>query len=341
MSDIEIQTTSDNTLLFLDSLQVGIFNYVKLTGSIDPNNISSINNSEIINTAAIRIKSVGATDAHICTNITFDKCVTQGTTYGIDINSPCKGLRFENGSIRAHFKGVVIGDKLNPVIIGDPIPNPNDITGINITRTIFDIISSTAIFIENSKSNSSAFNLFYDVGNSLAGIGNPTAPVIDINHNGSVSIGDLFERPDSDDEIFPRITLNGKPSIAFDSTNAMFLGSYSREVGLETGLVRNTSAAEIFKLQTVDPITFKVDYTISRGNNIRMGNIVATSNFANAINPIAFNDEYSDSIDTLGNNVGATITITNDLSSSSTSLNMSLDNTDVDAIFNYSITRLD
>jgi len=275
-------------------------------------------------------------------DIAFNKCSTTGTSYGLNIQDQCKGLQFENGKINYHFQGVDLG---SDAINGGP-------TGINVSRTIFDNIHNIGILIGNHESpavklNSSAFNVFYNVGNEMDST--VSAPVISFESEGNVSIGDLFERSDAENIVHPRIALNGKPSIAIDSTSAIKLGSYERQTGLITTLAGNVTPfapESVFSISTASSLTgsFRVDYNIHRRMNViinnsssyidtvRVGSFVAASD---EYNNVVFNDDYTETapseivFDAVAN--GSTI----DLRFYSEQTG------DADATLSYSIVRLD
>ena len=82
---------------------------------------------------------------------------------------------------------------------------------MRIVENIFDNIYHEAIVITGASLNASAYNIFYDVGNIFLGI--VTTPVIDIDADNNISMGDLFERTTADSISHPRVALNNTGSI--------------------------------------------------------------------------------------------------------------------------------
>jgi len=334
VQSIGFTSTEYNSILLINSLKDSTFTLVNLSGGI-------VNPADLVNavpeTAAVRIVNHGVAP----NNVVFDKCLTSGTTYGIDANEECRVVRFENGRIAGHFRGANIGD----------INDGNDPSGISISRSIFDIIANTGITFGNVEKNSSAFNVFYNVGNNLTSGGNltPLYPNIDIQNGGNVSIGDLFERTDEEALIVPRIELNGQPAIAFNGTSAIFLGNYERRTGL-AAVTPAGAITDVFTVNNQFPGTFKVDYSITRGTNppngtdpgynnagVRMGSMILT----NKLSEISFDDNYTESDDI---NVALGANILPPAATGFSGTTVTLDargSTAGDVNFKYSIVRLD
>lgn len=344
MSSMSVCSTEKNSILQVNSLTKSSFSYMSFKGAMD---VADLGDKETLNTAAIRIINTGN---FVSTELTFNKCITKGTTVGLDINQRCKGVQFENGSLQLHYQGACIGgDDLSIVPLPEADTGPS---GVNISRSIFDEICDAGILFGNARFNSSAFNVFYNVGNTfeeppLTDSADPSA-VITMFNGDNVSIGDLFERSDVDALKSPRIELNGTSAIAFDSTSAMFLGEYKRAVGLETTIPGNAGSADIFTLNDIESSSFQIDYSMARGSDVRMG----TSTFVTHIVPdtpqtlppeihyIQFDDSYTQSRD-LDANFSATIDLNDDDVPVGTTV--SIDPGTMfpeDVIFKYSILRL-
>jgi len=237
-------------------------------------------------------------------------------------------------------------------------------TGISISKNVFDKISNRGIFIGNVIMNSSSFNKFYDVGNSISF--NSASPIIDINNANNISFGDLFERDDNDALKDPRIVLNGTAAIAFDSNKAMFLGSYERQSGLEITISDNDVYGEVnlFSIHSKLHSKFKVDYTMTFTKDLglnpeaeplvidqitRIGTFTVTNGMMNIIDNrlgVSFDDEFNET-DYIWFFLKATTDLSTnpgDLYNTKVSLMKNLDDVRVtgrDINLKYSITRLD
>lgn len=335
MYHMSIRSDALNSLLITDSITESSFAYLTLQGPLGTAEL----NTDADNTAAVRM--INSTGAFTSSGVTFNKMVTLGTTYGLDIVDRVRGVQFENSRMAFHYKGALIGAH---TVAAGPWPDsvwPGiDITGINITRTVFDNIAQEGIQVGppggrpsgNTQSPltrmcSSAFNVFYDVGNNFST--SPVVPVINFENETHVSIGDLFERTDAQNLIYSRVEINGTPCIALDSTHAIKLGLYEREVGLRSDIDNNTSGT-LFTIQSTVPQSFTVDYVVKRDGELRNGNFRVVNNLAT----IEYDDDYAESAD-----VGITLSATPN--GSGTDVNFVANNSGADALLNFSIVRLD
>jgi len=265
-----------------------------------------------------------------CTQINFTGCKFSNATYGINTSSVIKGCTVSNGYFDVLFQGAVL------------TTNP---TGVRIVENIFDNIYHEGIVFAGASLNASAYNIFYDVGNIFLGI--VTTPVIDIDADNNVSIGDLFERNTADSVSHPRVALNNTGSIVLgmnvrgisykiDGTanetiaNQMQLGEYTRTTGV-ADVLTDASTENLFVVNTglSDPITtFKVDYAITRNTSYRSGtmNIVSGTAFT-------YSDDYVENSPTgitmVAAQAGGNVTVSYTSSSTGT-----------DGSIKYSITHL-
>ena len=230
-----------------------------------------------------------------CTQINMIGCKFTGATYGISTDQVIKGCTVSNSYFDILYQGVTLDT------------NP---TGVRLVENIFDNIYHEGIVIAGATLNASAYNIFYDVGNIFLGI--VTTPVIDIDTDNNISIGDLFERTTADSTNHPRIALNNTGSVVLGMNirgisyvidgvanntiaNQMQLGEYTRTTGVADVLTDNASD-DLFIVNTglSEPIVaFKVDYTITRNTAYRTGtmNIVSGTGFT-------YSDDYAENSST-------------------------------------------
>lgn len=314
MSSMAVHSTEENTLLRLDSITDSGFHYLGLLGPVTAE--GDVKASGRPETAAISVASTSVT-SH---DVTISKINSKGTKYGLIVNDPVKGVVYENSNLEYHYQGCVIGNA--PVGSGP--------TGVVITRNIFDHIALEGIYFGNVDFNSSAFNVFYDVGNNYSA--SAVTPVITMVSPDCVSVGDLFERGDEYEHTAnPRIKLEGNGGIAIDSAHSIHLGSYEREVGVEATLADNTTNGSIFTFEHNTENSYRVDYNIKRGNESRMGWLYV-SNDGVSLN---FNEEFTQTSDT-----GVTLNVVTATGTDS-ELQFTTTSTGDDAILNYSVVRLD
>ncbi len=313
MVSMAVHSTEENTLLKLDSITDSGFHYIGLQGPVLSE--SEVKDTNRVNTAAVEIASTSA----ISNDVTLSKINSKGTKYGLIVNDEVKGVVFENSNLQYHFMGCAIGE--TPVGTGP--------TGVVITRNIFDNIPFQGILFGNVLFNSSSFNVFYDVGNNYSSA--PVSSVIQMLNANCVSVGDLFERSDIDDQTSPRISLEGNGGIAIDSAHSIHLGSYERQVGIEATLDDTaTAGTTIFVLNDTTENSYKVDYSIKRGTATRMGQMYVSV----AAGVATYNDEFTESSDT-----GVILDVT--ATGTDSDFNFTITPNGTDATINYSVVILD
>lgn len=232
------------------------FTNVNFVGPLTTGDLTSNTND----TAGVRFAS---TSALISSNITFDRCVFFGTTYGVNTDYQVKGVTITNSKFDTLYQGVVLGD-VSP-INGGP-------TGFKILHNLFDNIYVQGIKIGAVSLNSSGHNIFYDVGNHFNGVTNPASTIIDIGNSNNVSVSDMFERGDSYTSTYPRIDLNDTQSIAFTNGVKVSLGSYTTDTAQKVTLVNNSVLQPAFSI----PLTsnnFRLTARTTRGSAVRASTI--------------------------------------------------------------------
>lgn len=265
-----------------------------------------------------------------CVQINFSGCKFSGATYGIMTDNVIKGCTISGGYFDTLFQGIML----------DTEP-----TGVRIVENIFDNIYHEAIVITGATLNASAYNIFYDVGNIFLGI--VTRPVIDIDADNNISVGDLFERTTADSVSHPRIALNNTGSVVLGMNirgisyiidgaandtiaNQMQLGEYTRTTGVADVLTDNTTE-DLFVVNTglSDPIVaFNIDYTITRSTSYRSGtmSIISGTGFT-------YSDDYAE-------NSSTGITLSAAETGGNVTVSYTSSSTGDDGTIKYSITHL-
>lgn len=233
------------------------------------------------NLAGVRFDS---TEISICDQITFDKCKFSNLAYGINTDNQIQGVTVSNSMFDTLYQGIVLGT--GTVINGGA-------TGFRAVQNIFDNIYAQGIVYGDVNLNASAHNVFYNVGNSI-GAG-PTSAIITFDNDNSVSIGDLFERSDNDDNIEARIQITGTTNtsasdIGNNPGTLLQVGRYARLVGRTFTVGDAQSNQNIFSVGTDNFKAWKMDYTISRGGEVRTGAIVCTTDTS----VVNYADDYSE-----------------------------------------------
>ena len=275
----------------------------------------------------------GSSPSLPCTQVNFDNCQFSGATYGIWTNQDVKGSTVSNSLFSVLYRGVVLEN--------DPIGGTSP-TGVRLVENVFDVIYNEAIVFSGASLNASAYNVFYDVGNIFLNV--ITTPVIDIDADNNISIGDMFARSTAEAATQPRIRLNDSGSVALgmnirgityniagnEISNQMQLGTYTRATGVVADLIDN-STNNLFTVDTglSNPIVaFRVDYTIIRSTAYRTGTMTITSN-----TPLTYTDDYTE-------NASTGITLSASQTGSNVTVSYTSTSTGGDGTIRYSITHL-
>lgn len=262
-----------------------------------------------------------STAARICTNVTVDQCRFQGMTYGVKTDDATKGITISNGWFDTLYQGVILGDST---------PQNGGPTGFRVCHNIFDNVYAEGVVIEDCSLNATAYNAFYDVGNSFFGYPVSAAlstAVISINAANNASVGDMFTRTDQQALISPRINLwdSGTSTIptSMATTNAaqIQMGSYVRAAGQQATLTDGATDQALFTVDTDIAVAdggfsaFRMEYTIYRltagTKAIRTGTLlVVAGGDDSAGEGIVFTDDF---IENEGTDVTLNVTESSDI----------------------------
>ena len=257
-----------------------------------------------------------STGARICTNINLNNCRFSNLTYGINTDDATKGVTVSNSWFDTLYRGVVLGDSS---------PQNGGPTGFRISFNTFDRIFAEGVVMEQCSLNATAYNTFYNVGNQFFDFPVSQAlssPVISIDAQNNVSVGDMFTRTDQQAEVNPRIsiydTTNAELVSSMATTNARTfqMGCFTRETGIQESLVSGASSVALFTVDTATPIakngfqSFNMQYTIYRLTQgtkaVRTGVLtVVAGGDDSAGEGIVWSDDYMENEDT-----GVTLEVT-------------------------------
>ena len=199
-----------------------------------------------------------------CTDITIDDCAFRACTRGIEANEITKGVTVSNSRFDTLFQGVRLGS-VSPVE-GGP-------TGFRILHNTFDNIYEEGVSIENCRLNATGYNVFYDVGNQFNGTANPAGPVIAIDADQNISVGDMFERTQAQSlsgSGYPRIQLfnsvSGATPVAMATSGAdqIQLGSTTHRIMPDGNAVPRTQMTVLDGIP--DQTLFETSTLVSRQN---------------------------------------------------------------------------
>lgn len=306
------ETSIDNDILLVDQANNVLFDNCTFIG-----NKTSLPSSVASSKACVRIESIGMKTSN---NIKFNNCIFQNHTYGVQIDDEVYNIVFNSCRYENLYKGSVIGFE-------DSTTTPKSVKFIG---SYFNNIYDRAVHVYDGLV-STAFNHFNEVGTGGDGISSPISPIIDFEVDDCYSIGDTFERNDTDDSSYPRIKTNGYGSFGMDSKRIQY-GRYQRESGNLITLTDNTSSATSTGLTFSDSIEpyIEIEYSIVRGSNVRNGILRITHDSGNQ----AITEEYDENNST----VGVTFGLLN--SSGSTILTYTTTSTGTNASFKYTMRKL-
>jgi len=244
MFDFAVKTTAENTIFLLEGLTNSVFERVKLSGASLP----AFSYPDTF--PLVECKSVTAIKTQ---NIRF---------YGCDFSTGDRAIRIANDTDNVLVYNSA-ADSLRKFV-----ETTGTSIGIQVMSNIVKNIPDIALDFKAGATNCiSGFNLFIDCSltNSL--------PIVKFVEGNNVSVGDMFQR-DADPIHGDNIETSNSTAIAFDMSQKIQVGSFTRETGrrvlLAPGAADNTT---LFSLEAVKYPAFEVEYALYRGTRYRVGRI--------------------------------------------------------------------
>jgi hypothetical protein len=251
IQDLTIEHLANQDLIRLDTTERVEFSSVVFKGS-------QSNPSTHLLTAQNAVYARPLSGSGYIRDVNFIDCDFYNCTQGVVLNG--SNIRF----IGCNFK------QLSQALIVDTTASTVSTKNIKVLSSTFDQISRTAINVSTANSQvvtsvMSSQNYYGDVGTIFTGPSSNVAyPVITFTGSGNYSVGDFFERPETDSVTKPRVQQAGSSvGISFDANTGISLGmmttSPARVITLaasqttaNTGIVftgANTSASISYFLQ--------------------------------------------------------------------------------------------
>jgi hypothetical protein len=260
-------------------------------------------------------------------------------TYGVNTAQQTAGVVVSNGRFDTLYQGALIGGAV--VVDGGP-------TGFKILHNVFDNIYNEGVIIQGCSLNATGYNTFYDVGNHFNGSTLPATAVISIDANNNISVGDLFERNDSQSVTYPRIDLSTTNSIAMgqntsdivfhqatatvtDIGMSLDLGTLKRSAGIVDVLTNNSGGNLVVMAKTAIS-SFNIDYVITRSNTIRKGTLTVVGGQGSGTTGFSYVDNYVE-------NGSTGVTLTPADSGTVLSVGYTCTSTGVDGSIRYSVSN--
>ena len=315
INDISIESDAAGDVVEIFATKNCIFRRVKIEGS------SGNDTSATPEYSCIKF---GSTSVLVTTNIVFEQCDIRNNTFGIVADDDMNGILFNACRFYRLFKGAKLGENVTGT----------SLTSIKFTNCLFDKIFKEAIDVFPGVSGIvSSYNHFKKVGEADYS-DTPTSvqhPVIKFEDSGNVSIGDIFDRPDSELDLSNPSTFKvngyGYDTYYLNSTDGVYYGYHKTNSGKSVSLNDNQSVA------TSSNITFDsshetstlIYYTATRGSEQRQGVLRITG--AN------ITDEYNETA-----NIGLEFSVTDD--GNNITLNYTTTSTGDSVVFKYKVERL-
>jgi len=313
ISSMALQSNKVTDLFLVEQATECWFDSVDFIGALAAADITA--NLDTDNIAGIRFTNTNSV-SNICNYITFDKCRFSNLTYGLNTDEQVQSVTISNGKFDTLYQGVVLG-------AGTPLNGGP--TGFRTVQNMFDNIYAEGIIYDDASLNASAYNVFYNVGNSFGG-SNPTGPCIRFGSDNNVSINDMFERSDAAaTTYYPRIFVTSTGTVTGGTQQQ--LGRFVRENGRYM-LLPDDTLGTVMTFNKTQTRAISVDYTITRDTSVQHGvmNISAGAT-------ISYNNDYTQDTDT-GVRLGAT------MSTDIVSLIFLTSPIAIDAEMTYSVTHL-
>jgi hypothetical protein len=283
ITNLGFQNLSTSTSVFLvESATNCRFQNVGFAGTLTTTDLTTDSNSTI----GVDFQS---TSTLVCKQIVLDGCRFGGTTWAVNTGQELNGITISNSKFDILYQGILLGTD------GITASGPS---GFRIVSNMFDNIYAEGIIFGTVQLNASAYNIFYDVANHFGGITTPFAPVINIESNNNVSLGDMFERPNVFATQYFRVAVNQTTSIAMTNSDQIAIGQYVRQSGQRVYLLNDvTSPTAIFTVNAINTKAFVVDYTIERGDGAayRTGSLTVSTN--GLTNNLTYTDDFTQNED--------------------------------------------
>jgi len=237
-----------------------------------------------LTTAADNIAGVrfASTPTLICNNITLDRCVFSGLTYGIDTDQQVQGITVSNSNFDTLYQGVSLG--ATAPVNGGP-------TGFRITHSVFDNIYAQGIIMGSINFNATGYNMFYDVGNHFNGTTNPATAIITVGGDNNACIADMFERTTQYALVHRRVDLNGYQSTALVDGTAFEIGPATLAAADRATLADGSTNQSFFSIPVSRAVAVTFTYTIIRDTGYRIGTFVTT---ATGGGTLTYCDDYTE-----------------------------------------------
>ncbi len=317
ISSMTFQTVETTDIFLVEDATQCYFDSVNFAGPLTQADI--ISNAAADDIAGVRFAS---TSTLVCNQVTFDKCGFSGLSYGINTDQQIESVTVSNSKFDTLYQGIVLGT--GSVVNGGA-------TGFRAIHNMFDTVYAEGVVYDAVNLNTTAYNVFYDVGNEFDS-NYTSSPVVLFGNDNNTSICDMFERIDTYALTQPRVKITGGSTT---TGTQLQIGRYARENGRTFLLSNNvSSAATVFTTNVTTVKAYQMNYTIVRDTAVRYGVLTVTAqNSDDSSLNLSYNDDYTENLGT-----GVTLAVTQ--SGDVVSVTYSTTNTGLTGTLTYSLNYL-
>lgn len=319
VSGITFATSEDINIAKVTSASNIVFSDVKFAGAlVDPSDPGNGKYSLFISGSPVLQ----------CKHILFNNCTFTATTYGVVADDDMDHILFDSCEFFQLYRGFKLGE--NTLGSGSSVLGPR---GFTIRNSLFEEIANTALYCYSGISGIySVNNRYKEIGNSYAGSGNPAASVVIFSADENYSILDYFDRNDTDDFTYPRVS-SGAYSVYVQYPKQVHFGTLHQRHGGQVELLDNQSVAVSTGIvfdSAVTPMLI-LDYSLVRDARYRSGRILIAHSPGN----VAMDDSFTEA-----GAVGVTFSLVNDGSSSTSELYYTSTSLSYNGTFSYATRYL-
>ena len=254
----------------------------------------------------------------------FRSCEFSDQTYGVIGDDDQFNVVISNSKFTNLYRGLKIGEYTTGS--GSALVGPQ---GLKVINCLFNSVYKEGILGYSVKKLSSMGNYFRDVGNHFNGTGSPQTNVIVYAADDCVSIGDTFDRTNTDAVTWPRISGAAYGTYLLIANVGVQHGSTITTPGRQQTLTDNTSSATAttITVNINDTNTAQIYYRITRNTTYRTGVMRLVHNSSTQV----LDDDYTETATACG------VTFATSYSSNVTTITYTTTNTGYDANLRYDI----
>ena len=313
IGSMSFSSAVSNNAFLVDQANQCWFDSVNFTGIVTEAQLLNAGVTPLPEVSCLVFNSIGNL---VTSDITFDKCGFYNMTYAVNSDVEVAGITVSNSQFNLLYQGISL---------------TTEPTGFRVLHNVFDNIYAEGVVFSNTNLNISAYNVFFNVGNSI-GAGSPTSPCLSFSNDSNASVSDVFQRNDADANIYPRI--NVTTGTTSSGGVQIQLGRYTRNAGKTFTLANNQSLEQLITTINAEYINaFAMKYTIQRADLVRHGVLTVATGPQNNSIPVSYYDDYTET-----GNVGIVLSVSQ--IGDDVSINYTSTSTGINGVLTQSISNL-